>query len=794
MGSGASQPEQEQNKSRKETGTFHEFSYYRKEFMEKRGNKTNLELFDEIQERASNGKPSMLRQRGTMNDITYVRQTSNESVQGSPVIGGKIVGFTGSDSDLRGSKIQKFNSTIGVSAALERRRRGKIWDRNSKSRRKITNFMKQTKSAAGYAQRAQQDTQRKDAAGIVMTAFRKFFFVGSDLFDRMPLIFDAIEPLKVEAGDVLIQKGEEGDKMYVIMSGVLDVMMDDEETVKVQLFHGDLVGEVALVYNEKRMATVRVKEGGMLFSLSRASYKSLQAMASTSSIVKRCTWLHNVAALNQVGYFAVSRIAQTCCEVKTFEAGEVILKKGDVTTMCIMVEDGEVDVDAGDALPQGLFHFVSPPEGGAISEETKAVVAGMGTFIGDGILMDAAGQSTSWGDNVSPVTVTTRGKVTCSLLNVEEIHACIGSTELKNLNSLGAKSDKDAEVVKYTLDDFKLVKFLGQGSFGAVTLVEAVNPAPGSPPHYALKRLGKHFLATCGQIDHTLQERAISITMNHPLVLKMYATFQSPSEVYFLSEYIEGCDLWSVIHDDATGALLPGGGLPNEYVKFYSACILAAVRHVHSHGIAFRDLKPENIMLGSDGYVKLIDFGFAKKIPYSEPLESGGFQLMPKSHTMCGTPEYLAPEFITSEGHDHTCDLWACGVIFHELVTSTSPFRAPGQQANMTVLFTAIVTTMYTGLKLSDHFHERAGEGMHDLIQKLCQFRPTMRLGGGPRGVVEVYEHPAYAGYDFEALVMKDVEAPWKPNPDDMDRLREEEEERQVEEFDGDQEVFAAFG
>ena len=78
-------------------------------------------------------------------------------------------------------------------------------------------------------------TQRKDGASIGMTAFRKFFFVGSDLFDRMPLIFDAIEPQKVEVGEVLIHKGEEGDKMYVIMSGILDVMQDDEETVKVQV-------------------------------------------------------------------------------------------------------------------------------------------------------------------------------------------------------------------------------------------------------------------------------------------------------------------------------------------------------------------------------------------------------------------------------------------------------------------------------------------------------------------------------------------------------------------------------
>jgi len=101
----------------------------------------------------------------------------------------------------------------------------------------------------------------------------------------MPLVIDALVPEHKDKGDYMIKLGEEGDKMYVIMSGVYEVMMPDEETVKLELSHGDLVGEVALVYNEKRMASVRVKESGDLFSLSRLKFRELQVSGNINWFV-----------------------------------------------------------------------------------------------------------------------------------------------------------------------------------------------------------------------------------------------------------------------------------------------------------------------------------------------------------------------------------------------------------------------------------------------------------------------------------------------------------------------------
>jgi serine/threonine protein kinase len=75
--------------------------------------------------------------------------------------------------------------------------------------------------------------------------------------------------------------------------------------------------------------------------------------------------------------------------------------------------------------------------------------------------------------------------------------------------------------------------------------------------------------------------------------------------------------------------------------KLYTAELVLALEYLHSKGIIFRDLKPENILLGSDGHIKITDFGLSKMINSSDE----------KTHTICGTPEYLAPEILLGKGH-----------------------------------------------------------------------------------------------------------------------------------------------
>ena len=94
-------------------------------------------------------------------------------------------------------------------------------------------------------------------------------------------------------------------------------------------------------------------------------------------------------------------------------------------------------------------------------------------------------------------------------------------------------------------------------------------------------------------------------------------------------------------------------------------------------------------MIDRHGYLRLIDFGFAKRVPYQKVNADGILMTHLQTFTLCGTPEYLPPELIFNFGHDKTSDLWSLGVLIYEMVMGRTPF-APKKQDNITELFTNI--------------------------------------------------------------------------------------------------------
>ena len=127
--------------------------------------------------------------------------------------------------------------------------------------------------------------------------------------------------------------------------------------------------------------------------------------------------------------------------------------------------------------------------------------------------------------------------------------------------------------------------------------------------------------------------------------------------VFLLTDAYLGGDLWRTLHTK--------GPFNDSVARFYVACVVEAFDYLHKRHYCYRDLKPENLMVDNNGYVRLVDLGFAKKVPPGH-----------KTWTFCGTPEYIPPEIISNTGHNIAADYWSLGILIFELLSKRTPFRA----------------------------------------------------------------------------------------------------------------------
>mmetsp|Transcript_35615 Transcript_35615/g.83287 ORF Transcript_35615/g.83287 Transcript_35615/m.83287 type:complete len:943 (-) Transcript_35615:217-3045(-) len=305
-----------------------------------------------------------------------------------------------------------------------------------------------------------------------------------------------------------------------------------------------------------------------------------------------------------------------------------------------------------------------------------------------------------------------------------------------------------------TLQDLKHVKLIGAGAAGVVRLVQHKS----TKMRYALKRVHKQN----GKIPaEVTRECALLAANDHPFVMHLVKNFETPKSVYILTELITGGELHAAIRSIPTV-------LSQVQAQFYTGSLVLVLESLQDRNIVYRDLKPENVMLDAQGYLKLIDFGIAKK------LEEG----KTRTFTMIGTPHYMAPEVMRGHGYGTEVDIWSLGVMQFEFVCGLLPFA--DELDDPTEVCTSVLRDK---LSFPNGYKDEHGRL---LIQGMLSRDPKKRLGAGMNGYEDIKKHSYFntaAGSDgengilFQQIMGRELDPPVVPpgeqytNPEELDDM-----------------------
>jgi len=516
-------------------------------------------------------------------------------------------------------------------------------------------------------------------------------------------IIDQMYPRDLKKGQILVHAGEACNAFWIVEFGGLEVLANtktnpfiggDERSRKANVIKpGRAVGEAALMWNTKQRATLCATEQTRVWVMEVNLFHRIRNLLTKVSKTRFAThqkFLSSLPIFAPLKPHEIYNLTQACREV-TFRSGESIGNDAASdfyvvlggTALIMRHRSNSLTLSGGEEISQGNFFMSKINRNNALYSVTASTDLKC--------LKIAANDYTLL---VAPY------------MRLEYNERSDGSwSETDDESTSDLELPKDFKNrVPYSLHDFVPVAVAGTGSFGQVVLVK-VKGGENEKKVYALKLLEKNQVINSGQIENVLNERRIMFMMDSPFIIKLYATYHDEMCVYFLLEKALGGELFWLLKRKTS--------FIESTARFYLGCIVLAFEHIHSHMIIYRDLKPENVLISSSGYVKVTDFGFAKR--------------MNQSTSLCGTPAYMAPEMITGGIQSFAVDWWCAGILLFEMVVGEVPFKDSKHMK------------MYEKIMESPpNLPEKVSEECHELTHKLLEKNSFRRLGSGPLGTGDV--------------------------------------------------------
>ncbi|TPP62946.1 cGMP-dependent protein kinase [Fasciola gigantica] len=504
---------------------------------------------------------------------------------------------------------------------------------------------------------------------------------------------------------------------FFLSDGTLEIWKDGQKLREVK--GCTVLGELAVLYNCERTATVKAATACQFWAIDRRSFQTILRKRNIQRHRSRVAFLKSVPTFTKLPESVLSQLADQLTEIK-YQPNEFVIRQGARGDNFYVVCGGQVNVTIHPTDEKGQIDF---------TQEAKFVrTMGRGEWFGEKALKRERTRTAN-------IIASEPDGATCLALDYESYHQLIGDLGILSKQYSDVKYPErvevkvDQEFAALQLDDLVSIGTLGVGGFGRVILVKIKKDDTRS---FALKRMKKHHIVQTRQQEHVLNERNILFETKSEFIVKLWKTFKDDKYVYMLLEACLGGELWTVLRDQYF--------FSESTTQFYVACVVEALDYLHKRGIIFRDLKPENLLLDAAGYCKLTDFGFSKKLPPAT-----------KTWTFCGTPEYMAPEIILNKGHDQAADFWSLGILIYELLTGLPPFDSPDAMRTYSLILKGIEAV---------GFPPKVPRNAQNLIRKLCRDNPSERLGYSKGGIRETELHVWFEGFDWVGLQKRSLKVP----------------------------------
>ena len=279
-----------------------------------------------------------------------------------------------------------------------------------------------------------------------------------------------------------------------------------------------------------------------------------------------------------------------------------------------------------------------------------------------------------------------------------------------------------------SLSDLYQITVLGKGKFGDVYLVH------NGIFIYAIKVVSRSFIRNKSKAWNYLQnENNILKYLHYQFIIKLVKTFKTRHFVFFLMEYSTGSQMDKILE-------ILEDKMNINIVKFYSSLIFLILDYLAKQKVIHRDIKPSNIMVDSSGYIKLVDFGAAKRI------------LNGYAKTMIGTPYYMSPEIVSGQNYSFSSDYFSVGVCIYYMYYRRYPFGMG--KSDVYSIYQDIMKkpVSFSGLNNQNN-------SLNDLILNLLNKEPSLRLSN----LKNVKSHPFFKNFDWNSLVTKKLTPPYLP-------------------------------